>query len=143
VDQVAIRSAVGSAVIVAVGALLATLFAEPLMGLFVNKSETNWQEVIDTGFPKLMFTSWGYIIFSFAQVFGGVLKGLRKATLALVCNLGGVIVPRLIWVWFVIPKMHTPIMLYAIYPISWVISTGILLYALLHCRKKLLVEETA
>ena len=143
IDQLTIRSAFGCAAIVAGGALLATIFARPLMELFVNKSEPNWQDVIDKGFPKMMFSCWGYIIFSFAQVFSGVLKGIRKATLALACNLGGVIVPRLIWVWFVVPKMHTPIMLYAIYPISWVISTLILLYALLYCRKKMLAEVTA
>ena len=140
IDQIAIRSSVGSAVVVAVAALLATVFARPMMELFVNKSEPNWQEVVEKGFPKMMFTCWGYIIFSFAQVFVAVLKGIRKTTLALFCNLGGVISPRLIWVWFVIPKMHTTTMLYAIYPISWFISSVILLYALLHCRKKLLAE---
>lgn len=140
IDQITIRSTVGSVVMVTATALLATIFARPLMELFVNKAEDNWAEVVEKGFPKMMFTCWGYIVFSFAQVFVAVLKGVRKTTLALFCNLGGVIVPRLIWVWFVIPKMHTTTMLYAIYPISWLISSVILLYALLHCRKKLLAE---
>ena len=82
--------------------------------------------VANAGMPKLMFLCWGYIIFSVTQVYASGLKGLRKATTALFCTLGGVIVPRLFWVWLVIPRMHTPAMLYLIYPISWTISAVVL-----------------
>jgi hypothetical protein len=39
--------------------------------------------------------------------------------------------------------MHTPGMLYAIYPISWTISAALLLYAYMHYRKKRLTPQPA
>ena len=102
-----------------------TLLRSPLLGLF-NADPA----VVQAGIPKLMFNCWGYLIFSFSKVYGGTLAGLRKSSLALVCDLCCVILPRLVWVWFVVPYMHSPTILYAIYPISWLfvsIATGILL----------------
>lgn len=141
IDETLIKACIGSAVMVACAASVVTVFARPVLGLFVKKSEPGWEIVVEKGIPKLMFCCWGYIIYSLAQILAGCLKGIREATPALLCNMGGVIVPRLIWVWFVVPNMHTPNMLYAIYPISWAISTGILAVTFFHYRKKKLLQS--
>ena len=122
-----VRSAIpGILGIVAALDILITLFSTPLLGLF-NEDPA----VVQAGIPKLMFNCWGYLIFSFSKVFGGTLAGLRKSSLALICDLLCVILPRLVWAWFVVPYMHTPVILYAIYPITWLFVstvTGILLH---------------
>lgn len=141
IDEIVIKSCLGSVALVACAASLVTVFARPLLGLFVKKSEPGWEAVVEAGIPKLMFCSWGYIIYSLAQMLSVCLKGIREAMPALLCNMGGVILPRLVWVWFVVPYMHTPNMLYAIYPISWAISTGILAAVFLHYRKKKLLPQ--
>ena len=122
---------------------LITLLCRPLLGLFVKKDTEGWQEVVELGIPKLMIVCWGYIIFTIPQVLAAILKGLRAATAATLCNMGGVIVPRLLWIWFVVPHMHTPGMLYAIYPISWSVSAVLLLITYFHYRKKRLTPQAA
>ena len=139
IDEITNKATLGIMALVAAGALLITLLRRPLLGLFVKKDVDGWQEVVELGIPKLMILCWGYIIFSIPQVLAAVLKGIRAATSATICNMGGVIVPRLLWIWFVIPHMHTPGMLYAIYPISWSISAVLLVFTFFYSRKKRLV----
>lgn len=143
IDEIAIKSCLGSMVLVAACSALVTVFCRPLLGMFVKKDDPNWQQVVELGIPKLMITCWGYIIFSIPQVLAAVLKGLRAATAATLCNMGGVIVPRLLWIWFVIPHIHTPGMLYAIYLISWSISAVLLFGTYIHYRKRRLVLQPA
>lgn len=143
IDEITVKACLGSIALVVAASGLITLFARPLLGLFVKKDTDGWQEVVELGIPKLMIVCWGYIIFSIPQVLAAVLKGIRAATSATVCNMGGVIIPRLLWIWFVVPNMHTPGMLYAIYPISWSISAALLLYAYMHYRKKRLTPQPA
>ena len=132
IDQMRAKALLGSVLMVAAAASVITIFAKELLLLF--DSDVN---VANAGMPKLMFLCWGYIIFSVTQVYASGLKGLRKATTALFCTLGGVIVPRLFWVWLVIPKMHTPAMLYLIYPISWTISAVVLVAVYYRYRRAL------
>lgn len=132
IDQLIGKAIIGSILMVAAAASVITVFATPLMLLF--DSDPN---VAKAGMPKLMISSWGYIIFSVTQVHAAGMKGIRKATPALLCTLGGVVVPRLLWVWLVIPKMHTPAMLYLIYPISWAISAVVVSSAYCYYRRKL------
>ena len=132
IDQLMMKALLGSVVMVAAAASVITVFARPLMLLFDSDPS-----VASAGMPKLMILCWGYIIFSVTQVYASGLKGIRKATTALLCTLGGVVVPRLFWVWLVIPKMHTPSMLYMIYPISWAISAVVVVTVYTRFRRKL------
>lgn len=132
IDQLMIKALIGSILMVAAAAAVITAFSRPLMLLFDSDPK-----VASAGMPKLMILCWGYTIFSVAQVYASGLKGIRKATPALLCTLGGVVVPRLLWVWLVIPKMHTPAMLYMIYPISWAISAVVVIAVYSHYRRKL------
>lgn len=140
IDKIMVRGTLGSIAMVAVASAVITVLAEPLLGIFVKRDDPNWQAVINAGIPKTLISCWGYLIYSVSQVFGAGLKGIHKAVPALVCNLAGVILPRLLWVWLVVPNMHTPNMLYAIYPISWAISGVMLVAAFLHYRKKLRLQ---
>ena len=94
------------------------LFARPLLGLF-----TKTPEVVDAGIYKLSFYCIGYLVYTFMQVYMSGLKGIKKSMLAMIANGVGVCLPRILWVAFVMPKVHDPNMLYAIYPISWIIAS--------------------
>ncbi len=122
-----VRSAIPGIVgTVAALSILITIFRTPLLRLFNSDPA-----VVQAGIPKLMFNCWGYMIFAFSKVFGGTLAGLRRSSLSLICDISCVILPRLLWVWFVVPRMHSPTILYAIYPITWFFvstATGTLLY---------------
>lgn len=89
-----------------------------MLGLF-----TETPEVIEAGIPKLVLMAIGYVIHTFGHIYGSGLKGLQKSGYSLVMNFVGVCAPRVLWVWFVIPLLPTPYMLYIIYPISWTISS--------------------
>lgn len=132
IDQLMVKALLGSILMVAAAASVITAFSRPLLLLFDSDPK-----VAEAGLPKLMFLCWGYMIFSVTQVYAAGLKGIRKATPALVCTLLSVVVPRLLWVWLVIPKMHTPAMLYLIYPISWAISAVVLACVFYHYRRAL------
>ena len=131
-----VRSAIpGLLGVVALLNIVITLFSTTLLRLF-----TDDPQVVQAALPKLMFNCWGYLIFSLSKVFGGTLAGLRKSSLSLICDISCIILPRLVWVWFVVPHMHSPTILYAIYPITWImvsIATG----TILHCQMRKLENQ--
>ena len=132
IDQIMKKALLGCIGMVFVASSLVTVFAKQLLLMFDGNPA-----VAEAGLPKLMFMVWGYLIYSIAQLYDAGLKGLHRATISLTCNIIGIITPRLLWVWFVVPHMNTPLMLYLIYPISYVISAITMVAAFLYFRKKL------
>ena len=111
-----------------------TIFGKALMGLIADNAEAG-----ALGFPKLMYNCWGYILFLFVKVFSGGLAGMRKSTLTLMCDLFGIILPRVLWVWFVVPHMQSHGLIFAIYPITWLftaILSGVAFYHHLNALKR-------
>ena len=100
--------------------ILFTLFGKQMMTLI-----TGDPAVAELGYPRLMITCWGYILFTLVKVFGGCLAGMKKSTAVLLSELFGIILPRLLWVWFVVPHMQSITWVYLIYPVSW-LAAGIL-----------------
>ena len=130
-DLPRIRQTVRSATTGLVAIVFATDVIMTIGGRFLLGLFSSDPQVIQAGMPKLMFNCWGYVIFSLSKVYGGTLAGLRKSSLSLICDISCVILPRLIWVWFVVPYMHTPTVLYVIYPITWLFvstATGVILH---------------
>ncbi|MBO5953406.1 MAG: MATE family efflux transporter [Oscillospiraceae bacterium] len=109
------------------------IFAQPLLGLF-----TQSPEVVEAGTIKLIFYCGGYFIHNFGQIYVAAIKGLRRSTAAFLVNVFSVCVPRVLWVWFVVPLVPTPAMLYLIYPISWLISAAMLGITYHSCYRKCL-----
>jgi Na+-driven multidrug efflux pump len=100
---------------------MVTILAMPIMKLFTDSAT-----VAQAGIPKLMFTTWGYLIYVFSLIYAGSLKGIRHSAMMMVLNVVGICLPRVLWVWFVFPFFNTPTMLYMIYPISYLISAVLL-----------------
>ena len=100
---------------------MVTILAMPIMKLFTDSAT-----VAQAGIPKLMFTTWGYLIYVFSLIYAGSLKGIRHSGVTMLLNVVGICLPRVLWVWFVFPFFNTPTMLYMIYPISYLISAVLL-----------------
>ena len=135
IDECVRKGIGGTVLMTAVACSIVTVFAMPLMKLF-----TESPEVARAGVPKLLFSTWGYVIYIFALVHGGALKGMRRSSTMTILNFFGVCVPRILWVWFVFPFFSTPTMLYMIYPISYFIS-AILLGTAYHRHLKKITNE--
>ena len=132
IGQIAKIACFGSAGIIAVLTLLFTLCSRFLLGL-VNADPN----VIDQGIPFLLFYCWGLVIYTCTVSLSSSLKGMKKATQATIATSVSIIIPRLLWVWIAMPYLKTLNWLYAIYPISWAISSVTVLLVYLHYREKL------
>ena len=60
----------------------------------------------------------------------------------MVINLVGGCIPKVIWVLTVMRVVHTPIALYCVYPVSWVISSSMMFFAYRKNFKKLVLQNT-
>lgn len=112
------KSIIGTNIMIVVACVIVTIFARPILNLF-----TETPEVATAGIPKLMFSTWGYVIYVFGNMYGGAMKGMRRSGIMMVMNFVGICLPRLLWVWFVFPHFATPNILYLIFPISYVTSS--------------------
>lgn len=113
-------------------ALVGTLFPEQLIGLFDKNPE-----VIRAGMPKFFICCWGYVLYGVCEVILGCLRGIKQSAVPTVINILSICVFRAIWIWLVFPLSPTPGMVYACYPVSWVLSLIGLGYWYIRCRKKL------
>ena len=132
IGQVAKIACFGSAGIIAAISLVFIIFSRFLLGL-VNSDP----EVIEQGIPYLLCYGCGMIIYTFTVSLSSSLKGIKKATQATIATSVSIIIPRLLWVWIAMPYLKTLNWLYAIYPISWAISSVTVLLVYLHYREKL------
>jgi len=118
-------------------ALVITIFARPMMGVFTDKAE-----VVTAGIPLLMFNCWGFLIHAFGNIYGSALRGIRKSSISMVINLVGGCIPKVIWVLTVMRVVHTPIALYCVYPVSWIISSSMMFFAYRKNFKQLVLQNT-
>lgn len=133
-----VRTSISGTLLMTVAAsTLVTLFATPVMRMF-----TASPEVAQAGIPKLMFSTWGYLVYIFSLMYSGALKGIRRSATTMALNLVGICLTRVLWVWFVFPLFNTPTMLYMIYPISYAIS-AVLLGVAYRIRLNKLIQQEA
>lgn len=132
IDKGLVAGCILSAGIVLALGIVALVFAEPLLRIFNTDPA-----VVAAGVPKLGIYCYGYCVFAASEVLLGCLRGMRKTAVPSAINVLCVCVFRVVWVWAVFPLQPTIEMLYACYPISWVLSGVGLLIAYLHYRKKL------
>ncbi len=130
------KSIFGTVIMTAAASALVTVFAMPVMRMFTDSAE-----VAEAGIPKLMFSTWGYLLYIFTLMYTGALKGIRRSATTMTLNLVGICLTRVLWVWFVFPFFNTPTMLYMIYPISYLISAILLGVAFYHHLGKLQKEQ--
>ena len=129
-------SLLGTTIIIIVACTIVMVFAMPLMRMF-----TDSEEVARAGIPKLMFTTWSYVLYIFVLIYGGALTGIRRSGEMMIRNLLGICIPRVLWVWFIFPLFGTPSSLYMVYPVSYFICALLLGLAFRRNVQRLMAEH--
>lgn len=92
-------------------------FGETLLGFY-----TKDKEVIASGMIRLLYVSVPYFMYGLMDVIVGALRGIGSSIGPMIVSLMGICVFRLVWVATYFKTHHTIEVLYASYPISWVIT---------------------
>lgn len=121
IKEVVRKGILGAAVMMVIMAVVITVFAHPLMGIFTDDAA-----VIEAGIPIVLFNCWGEFLLIFGNMYSAALRGMRKSSASMIANLIGICVPRVLWVLLVMPHFPNPTVLYCIYPISWGIDSILL-----------------
>lgn len=138
IDDVVKKGGLSNIVGVLLSCAMITLFANPIMNIFVDDPA-----VVAAGIPKLLFCIWGYSIYGISTIYSNALRGIQKTVFPMLINICAICLPRVLWVWFVFPTFNTPNMLYFIYPISWTLSAILMAITYYRARRILLLAHAA
>lgn len=94
-------------------------------------------DVIAQAVVRLRYISRPYLICGMMDTFVGVLRGVGYSVVPMVVSMVGACGVRLLWVATVFQIYHTPAVLYASYPVSWLIT------AAAHCGFFLFIRRHA
>ena len=107
------------------------LLARPLASIFNNNPD-----VIEFARERLLIVVTTYCICGMMDVLSNTMRGLGKSTTAMIVSLSGSCLFRILWLHTIFLLNPTRIMLYIVYPISWVITVGIFLALYFPTMKK-------
>lgn len=98
---------------------LAVLLGRPLLGIYTDNPVA-----VDAGMVRLQMICGTYALCGMMDVMVGSIRGLGYAVLPMVVSLVGACGLRLVWIAtiFRIPEFHTTKVIYASYPITWIIT---------------------
>jgi len=110
------------------------LLGRPLLGLYIKDSE----EAIQWGMVRITFIFIPLIFQALMDTVCGAIRGMGVSTSSMIICLLGICGIRSAWLItvFQLPAYRTPQVLYSIYPISWILTTGALLVLYRHIYKK-------
>lgn len=117
---------------------LVVIFGENLLGIY-----TSDPEVIKNGMVRLTIIGTAYIFAGIMDVMVGAVRGIGYSLAPMLISIFGVCGLRLLWIAtvFQIPVLHIPQTIYYSYPITWVVTTLILLITFLILKKRMVKEE--
>ena len=110
---------------------LVTVFAHPLLSLFVPGDEAVIREGITKIYSTCPFLFVGYIL-----PYSNVLRGMGHPVIPTVVSLLGSFVFRLLYIAYIFPLFNTTVSLYVIWPISWLLIGIVLAFFYYPIRKK-------
>ena len=115
-------------------------FGETLLGFY-----TKDKEVIASGMIRLLYVSVPYFMYGLMDVIVGALRGIGSSIGPMIVSLMGICVFRLVWVATYFKAHHTIEVLYASYPISWIITAlvqfTIFVFAYSKLKKRMSTNE--
>ena len=114
------------------------LLSGPLCRIF-NDS----QEVVEIARTRLYFVGTTYVLCGTMDVLGNVMRGLNKSTTAMVVSLSGSCLFRIVWLNTFYLLNPSLIMLYLVYPISWILTISIYLALYFPTMKRVEQKLTA
>ncbi len=98
--------------------LSSCFFATPLLSIYLP----NQPQAIAYGITRLWILSAPYFLCGLMDVSVGMLRGMGKSLMPMFVSLMGVCVFRVAWIYTVFAHYHELKVLYASYPISWIIT---------------------
>ena len=111
----------GAGAILGIGLVI---FGRQFLGLFTTETA-----VIDAGMTRLTVMGFSYAVSAFMDVTIAASRGLGKSVIPTAFVIGGCCVFRIIWVYTVFAWMPTMTVLYAVYILTWIVtSTAEILY---------------
>ena len=116
--QSIVSAAAGSDVI----SLVFVCFNEPFLSLFIKETGEARTAIVAAALPKLVMVGVGYLLLAPEDVLSSMLKGMGKSTTPVVINAVCVTGVRLLWVYLVFFRFKNLWVLFAGYPVSWLVS---------------------
>ena len=93
-----------------------------LLGNHLLRIYSDDPQVISFGMERLAVVSVTYFLCGIMDVLAGVIRGLGYSILPTIVSLIGACLLRIVWIFTVFRVLHTQFILYASYPISWVVT---------------------
>jgi putative MATE family efflux protein len=123
------------------------IFRVPLLNLFLSKQkeagEDVYNQAMEAGSLRMIVDFTPYIFFTVVDCAPSALRGLKHSTLTMIISLIGICGIRIIFLQFIypLPYFNTPFWLYAVFPISWIITAIAQLTTLIITYKKMFKNE--
>lgn len=95
-------------------------FLRPLLGIY-----TQDDAVISAGVIRTTIIAPTYFLCGMMDVMVGVLRGMGSSIMPMVVSVMGACVFRIFWIYVIFPISPTLEMLYASYPVSWIITLAV------------------
>ena len=106
---------------------IAIIFRVPLVSLYVNADDPNFSEVVRYGAERIMIVGATYFLCGLQEVVIGSLRGMGKTIGPAVVSFLGACGLRIVWIYTIFRVSQTLPTLYVVYPVSWIVTTLILL----------------
>lgn len=98
------------------------LFAAPLLGLYIAKTDPSYAAVLQYGMVRIMYIGSLQFLCGLMELGSGMVRGLGRAWLPMFVSAAGACVLRIVWILSVFRLWHTLPALYLSYPVSWVVT---------------------
>lgn len=125
---------VGTGTVTALGLVLGVFvytFAEPLVGIFNSDPE-----ILVYAKQRLALVALPYFLCGLMDVGSGFLRSIGYSFRALIITFLGSCVLRIVWVYTVFPIFNDVRALYAVFPVSWFVTSATLFIMFFFCYKK-------
>lgn len=114
--------------------LLAYVLGPTLLSIYITDSP----EAISYGMIRLAYICFTYFLCGFMDVSTSVIRGMGASLVPMIISVAGICGIRILWIYtvFALPAFHTLGCLYLSYPISWLITFGCQMVALVFVYRK-------
>ncbi|MBQ5911226.1 MAG: MATE family efflux transporter [Clostridia bacterium] len=139
VKKITVISLICVAITAIVVGVLMTVFAEPLLRIYITDSE----EAVNWGVIRMICMCLPYFTAGIMDVTTGILRGMGLSLFPMLSSVFCICIFRIVWVYtvFAIPAYHTPESLWLSFPISWVLSFTIQFIVLIRVLNKKLKTQ--
>ena len=114
--------------------ILILLLGRPLISIF-----TSTPEIQDLALIRLYIVGTIYFLCGIYEILSAAMRGVGRSTTAMVITIFGTCALRIIYVMFIFPTFtqNREAMLYMVYPISWIVTSLILVVTLIPIYKRI------